>query len=121
MRMNLIRARDFFVHFTQTFIVRARKYGYVSFQILLLRKEEADYFRTVKNKHDFFLLTTLRCTLRLLYTIYFRLRCNLLLLPFPLTTCFGCTRPSSGASNSLELLHYMVYPNFHITCDCDIS
>jgi hypothetical protein len=40
-----------------------------------------------------------------------------------LTTCFGCTLPSSGVSNSLRLLHCtgMECPTSHITCECDIS
>jgi hypothetical protein len=37
-----------------------------------------------------------------------------------LPTCFGRTRPSSGVSNSLKLLHCMVCPTSHMTCECDI-
>jgi hypothetical protein len=38
----------------------------------------------------------------LFHTIYFQLQCNLLLSLFLFTICFGCTRPSSGVSNSLN-------------------
>jgi hypothetical protein len=62
-------------------------------------------------------------TLRLyliFHTIHFSLQCNLLLSPLLLTRCFGRTRPPSGVSNSLELLHCMVCPTYHITFECDI-
>jgi hypothetical protein len=57
----------------------------------------------------------------LFHTIYFRLQCNLLFSPFLLTTCFGRTRPSSGVPNSPKLLHSMVCPTSHITCECDLK
>jgi hypothetical protein len=56
----------------------------------------------------------------LFHTRYFHQQCNLLLSTSLLTTCFGCTQPSSGVSNSLKLLHYMECPASHITCECDI-
>jgi hypothetical protein len=57
----------------------------------------------------------------LFHTIYFHLQCNLLSSLLLLTTCFGCTWPSSGVSNSLKLLHCMACPTFHISCECDTS
>jgi hypothetical protein len=58
---------------------------------------------------------------RIFYTIYFLLQGNLMLPLFLLITCFGRTRPSSGAYSLLKLLHCRVCPTSHITCECNIS
>jgi hypothetical protein len=60
-----------------------------------------------KNKNDLFAITfkhPVALIYHLFHTIYFCLQCNLLLSPFPLTTCFGHTWSSSGVSNSLKLV-----------------
>jgi hypothetical protein len=55
--------------------------------------------------------------------IYFTQYTSVYKSPFLLTTCFDRTRPPSGVSNSLKLLHCtrMVCPASHITCEYDIS